>query len=151
MGVFRRYLDEKLDLARWIEAEIGKIPQLEILAPAALSILAFAVRDKGQSLAERNNATRALMKRINDKQRVNLTGTLLREVFAIRIAVLAFRLHQDRMNMLLEDLQGALAAVGPEVCRHPRSGVVQAIRRNENVARPTRRVIHSSSAGSQQL
>jgi len=114
VGVFRRYLDEKLDLARWIEAEVGKIPQLEILAPAALSILAFAVRDKGQSLAERNNATRALMKCINDKQRVNLTGTLLREVFVIRIAVLAFRLHQDRMNMLLEDLQGALAAMGPE-------------------------------------
>ena len=114
VGVFRRYLDEKLDLARWIEAEIRKIPQLEILAPATLSILAFAVRDEGQSLAERNSDTRALMRHINDKQRVNLTGTLLKDVFAIRIAVVAFRLHQERMNMLLEDLKGALAAMGAE-------------------------------------
>lgn len=110
VGVFRRYLDEKLDLARWIEAEIKNIPQLELIAPATLSILAFAVRDEGQSLAERNSATRALMQRINDKQRVNLTGTLLRDVYVIRIAISAFRLHQERMDMLLEDLLEALAA-----------------------------------------
>ena len=110
VGVFRRYLDEKLDLARWIEAKIRNIPQLELLAPATLSILAFAVRDEGQSLTERNSATRALMQRINDKQRVNLTGTLLRDVYVIRIAISAFRLHQERMDMLLEDLLGALAA-----------------------------------------
>ena len=109
VGVFRRYLDEKLDLARWIEAQIRNIPQLELVAPATLSILAFAVRDEGQSLAERNSTTRALMQRINDKQRVNLTGTLLRDVYVIRIAISAFRLHQERMDMLLEDLQEALA------------------------------------------
>jgi aromatic-L-amino-acid decarboxylase len=112
VGVFRRYLDEKLDLARWIEAEIRKLPQLELLAPATLSILAFAVRDEGQSLAERNSATRALMQRINDKQRVNLTSTMLRDVYAIRIAVSAFRTHQERMDMLLQDLLEALAAPG---------------------------------------
>jgi hypothetical protein len=66
------------------------------------------VRDEGQSLAERNSATRALMQRINDKQRVNLTGTLLRDVYVIRIAISAFRLHQERMDMLLEDLMEAL-------------------------------------------
>ncbi len=109
VGAFRDALNEKLDLARWIEAQIRNIPQLELLAPATLSILAFAVRDEGQSLAERNNATRALMKRINDKQRVNLTGTLLRDVYVIRIAISAYRLHQERMNMLLEDIKEALA------------------------------------------
>ncbi len=109
VDVFRRYLDEKLDLARWIEAEIRKIPQLELLAPATLSILAFAVQDEGQSLAERNSATRALMQRINDKQRVNLTGTLLRDVYVIRIAISSFRVHQERMDMLLEDIKAALA------------------------------------------
>jgi aromatic-L-amino-acid/L-tryptophan decarboxylase len=109
-GVFRRYLDEKLDMARWIEARIRNLPQLELLAPATLSILAFAIRDEDQSLAERNSATRALMQRINDKQRVNLTGTMLREVYAIRVAVGAFRTHQEHMDMLLEDLLEALAS-----------------------------------------
>lgn len=108
VGVFRSYLDEKLDLARWIAARIGEMPELEILAPPELSILAFAVRDTGQPLVERNAATRALMARINERQRVHLTGTMLNGIFAIRIAVVVYRAHQERMEMLLEDLSHAL-------------------------------------------
>ena len=108
IGVFRDCLDEKLDLARWVEGEIREIPQLEILAPPTLSILAFAVRDKGETLQERNLATRALMQRINAKQRVNLTGTTLHGVFAIRVAVVGYRTHRERVAMLLEDLREAL-------------------------------------------
>ena len=48
-----------------------------MLAPPALSILAFAVSDRGQPLDERNRASRALMQAINARQRVNLTGTML--------------------------------------------------------------------------
>jgi aromatic-L-amino-acid decarboxylase len=107
-GVFRQYLDEKLDLARWIEQEIRKIPQLEIAAPPELSILAFSVSEGQHSIAERNELTRRLINGINKRQRVHLTGTLLKGVFAIRIAVIVFRLHQDRMEMLLEDLQAEL-------------------------------------------
>jgi aromatic-L-amino-acid decarboxylase len=114
VSVFRRYLDEKLDLARWIEAEIRNIPQLELLAPATLSILAFALRDEGQPVAGRNNATRELMRRINVKQRVNLTGTLLNDVYAIRIAISSFRTHQERMDMLLQDLLEALDSMARE-------------------------------------
>jgi len=107
-GVFREYLDEKLDLAWWIAAQVAALQELEILAPPELSITAFAVRDRGQSLAERNAGTRALLARVNARQRVHLTGTLLNGVFAIRIAVVAFRVHQERMEMLLEDLIAAL-------------------------------------------
>ena len=107
-GVFRDYLDEKLDLTQWIAAKIAAMDELEILAPPELSIMAFAVRDRGQSLAERNAETRELMARINARQRVYLTGTLLKGVFAIRIAVIVFRAHQERMDMLLEDLTAAL-------------------------------------------
>ena len=108
VSVFRDYLDEKLDLTRWIEDQILNIPELDVLAPAELSIMAFAVKDTGQSLDERNAATRALMQRINARQRVHLTGTLLDGVFAIRICIVLFRAHQDRIEMLLEDLRAAL-------------------------------------------
>lgn len=107
-GVFRDYLDEKLDLARWIAAQIAALEELEILAPPELSITAFAVKDRGQSLRERNAQTRALLARVNARQRVHLTGTVLKGVFAIRIAVVVFRVHQERMEMLLEDLTAAL-------------------------------------------
>ncbi len=106
--VFREYLDEKLDLAQNIQHKIEQHPQLELLAPAELSILAFALNDTFDSLEQRNGATKKLMALINSKQRVMLTGTLLKGVYAIRIAVLAYRTHQERMDMLWEDLLWAL-------------------------------------------
>ena len=108
VGVFRQYLDEKLDLAAWIEKQIRQLPELEILASAELSILAFAVAAEQRSLTRRNQLTRELIKRINDQQRVHLTGTLLNGLFAIRIAVVPYRTHLDRMEMLLEDIKSAL-------------------------------------------
>ena len=108
-GVFRDYLDEKLDLARWVEGRIREIPELEILAPAELSILAFAAVCHGCPIEERNERTRRLIKLINEKNRVHLTGTVLDGLFAIRIAVVAYRTHRDRMEMLLEDLTTSLA------------------------------------------
>lgn len=109
VGVFRDYLDEKLDLAAWIENQIRQLPELEILASAELSILAFAVAPGRHSLQRRNQITRGLIERINSKQRVHLTGTLLRDVFAIRIAIVPYRTHLDRMEMLLEDIKSSLA------------------------------------------
>ncbi len=112
--VFKDYLDEKLDLAQHIQNKIEQHPQLELLAPAELSILAFALNNTYESLEQRNAATKRLMELINSKQRVMLTGTLLKGVYAIRIAVLAFRTHQERMDMLWEDLNWALEALTDE-------------------------------------
>ncbi len=109
VGVFRDYLNEKLDLTRWIEARIREQPELEILAKPELSIMAFAVRADGLSVHQRNARTRDLLARINARQRVHLTGTMLAGVFAIRIALVVFRAHQERMKMLLEDLTTSLA------------------------------------------
>jgi len=107
-GVFRQYLDEKIDLVAWIEARIRQIPGLEILAPASLSIMAFALSAGKHTVDQRNTLTRRLLEAINARQRVHLTGTVLRGVFAIRICVVPFRTHLDRMQILLEDLQAAL-------------------------------------------
>jgi aromatic-L-amino-acid decarboxylase len=109
VGVFRDYLDEKLDLARWIEQQIRQLPGLEILAPARLSILAFAVSAQQHSLQQRNQMTRKLIQRINNRQRAHLTGTMLDGLFAIRIAIVPYRTHLDRMEMLLEDIRSSLA------------------------------------------
>ncbi len=105
--VFRAYLDEKLDLARWIAGELARIPELEILAEPELSVTAFAMRGEGP-LAARNAATRRLLSLINERQRVHLTGTTLHGRFAIRVAVVAFRVHMPHMKILLEDILLAL-------------------------------------------
>ena len=47
--------------------------------------------------------------RINGSKRVYLTGTRLSGRFAIRICVLSFRTHRDRMDAGLEDIRAAAA------------------------------------------
>jgi aromatic-L-amino-acid decarboxylase len=115
IGVFRAALDEKLDLARWAADELRATPEIEILAEPALSLLAFrwvppGVAD-GEALDRRN---RRLLKKINEKNRVFLTGTLLHGRFALRICVLSFRTHHDRMAMAVEDLRTAMREVAAE-------------------------------------
>ena len=98
IDVFRQQLDEKLDLARWAADELRRIPGIEITAEPQLSIVAFRFGDK----------SRELMDRVNAKQRVMLTGTTLDGEFVVRICVVSFRTHLDRMKMCLEDIRAAV-------------------------------------------
>jgi aromatic-L-amino-acid decarboxylase len=103
---FRRNLEEKLDLALWIADRLRALPRIEILAEPELSTLAFAVRDE-----ERADAlTEALHAAVNRRGRVHLTATRLRDRrYAIRICVLSFRTHLERMQDCLEDIEAGLA------------------------------------------
>ncbi|HSS45528.1 MAG TPA: aminotransferase class I/II-fold pyridoxal phosphate-dependent enzyme [Thermoanaerobaculia bacterium] len=103
--VFRRSLEEKLDLALWATDELRKIPGIEILAEPQLSIVAFRLRREGLEDAALNQLNRDLMDRVNAGKRVYLTGTTLGDRFAIRICVLSFRTHLDRMREGLEDIR----------------------------------------------
>ena len=79
----------------------------QILAEPQLSALAFRLNPGGLPTEELNRLNRSLMKRINARKRVLLTGTLLRGQFVIRICVLSFRTHRDRMILCLEDIREA--------------------------------------------
>ena len=53
---------------------------------------------------------RELLNRINAKKRVMLTPTVLGEIFVLRICIVSFRTHRDRIDMCLEDIRDAVAA-----------------------------------------
>jgi aromatic-L-amino-acid/L-tryptophan decarboxylase len=106
-GVFRAALDEKLDLARWAADALRATPGLEIVAAPELSLLAF--RASGASDEEGDARSRRLLAKVNEKQRVLLTGAVVRGRFVIRICVLSFRTHRDRMEAAIEDVRAALA------------------------------------------
>ena len=112
-GPFRRNLDEKLDLTRWIAERLRALDGIEILAEPQLSTLAFAVEagpgTGAGAAAEANRRTEELLAAILRRGRVHLTATSLRGRFAIRICVLSFRTHLDRMEACLEDIEAALA------------------------------------------
>jgi aromatic-L-amino-acid/L-tryptophan decarboxylase len=107
IGPFRRNLDEKLDLALWAAEDLRKIPGIEILAEPQLSILAFRLRRPGLDEEALNALNREVLARVNARNRVHLTGTMLGGHFAIRICVLSFRTHRDRMEQALADIRAA--------------------------------------------
>jgi aromatic-L-amino-acid/L-tryptophan decarboxylase len=112
IGPFRRNLEEKLELTRWAANELRQIPGVEILAEPQLSILAFAWTREGFGVEAANDLNRRILARINARRRAYLTGTMLSGRFAIRICVLSFRTHRDRMEEAMEDIRAALREAG---------------------------------------
>jgi aromatic-L-amino-acid decarboxylase len=111
IGPFRANLEEKLELARAASASLREIQNVEILAEPQLSIVAFRLRPPGRDEAALDRLNRRLLERINSRRRVFLTGTLLSGRFAIRICVLSFRTHRDRIEQGLEDIRAAVREV----------------------------------------
>jgi aromatic-L-amino-acid decarboxylase len=107
ISAFRSALQEKLDLARLATSTLRTIAGIEILAEPQLSILAFRLVRPGLEGEALDELNRRLLERINARRRVFLTSTLLRGRFAIRICVLSFRTHRDRLEEGLEHIRAA--------------------------------------------
>ena len=116
LGAFRAALDEKLDLAELAWREIETLEHMEIVARPQLSIVAFRLAPPGLDLEATNELNRDFLERINARRRVFLTATTLDGRFVLRICVLSFRTHRERMEQGLEDIRTAhaevLAAIG---------------------------------------
>jgi len=111
-GPFRRALEEKLELARWIARELRSIEHVRIVADPELSLLAFRVEPAGADPAPADRLdrlNRSVIERVNRRQRTFLTGTRVGRRFVIRICVLSVRTHRETMEAALEDIRSAIA------------------------------------------
>ncbi len=108
-GAFRRNLDEKLDLTEFATSELRRMPGIEIVAEPQLSVVAFRLVRAGLNSAELNVLNRSFLAGINSRRRVYLTSTMLGDRFVIRICVLSFRTHRDRVRAALDDIRSAVA------------------------------------------
>jgi aromatic-L-amino-acid decarboxylase len=104
---FRRNLEEKLELTRWATQQLRQIDGIEILAEPQLSIVAFRLRPPGLDDRSLNELNRRFLSLVNGRKRVYLTGTMLGERFALRICVVSFRTHLERMQLAMEDIRAA--------------------------------------------
>ena len=100
IGPFREQLDEKLDLIEYAHEELRKIEGIEIVAEPQLTIVGFrhATLDNGK-----------LLERINARKRVMLTPATLGGRLVIRICIVSFRTHRDRVEQCIEDIRAAIA------------------------------------------
>jgi aromatic-L-amino-acid decarboxylase len=112
--LFRRQLEEKLDLTAWAASELHKIEGIEVVAEPQLSIVGFRLLKPGADLDALNHD---LIARINARQRVMLTGAVVDGKFVIRICVVSHRTHRDRMEMCIEDIRAAVDEIRSAECR----------------------------------
>ncbi len=113
VDVFRRALDEKLDLTHACADALRGLPGVELVAAPQLSLLAFRHVPAGAEdgpMLDAHNAR--LLAAINRRGRVYLTPTVAAGRYVIRSCVLSFRTHRDRVDAALEDIAAALAEVG---------------------------------------
>jgi aromatic-L-amino-acid decarboxylase len=109
---FTKSLDEKLNLARWAAEQLRSVDGIEIVAEPQLSTVAFRFSRPGLSSDALNDLNRDFIARVNSRQRVYLTGTMLAGRFTPRICVLSFRTHMDRMEQCIADIRQAARALG---------------------------------------
>lgn len=101
LGAFREQLAEKLALARWAWERLRDEPLLEPLDEPQLSVVALRGRPpRGDADA----FTAELMRRVNARRRVFLSSTSVGGRAVIRLCVLSFRSHHDRVQEAVEAL-----------------------------------------------
>jgi aromatic-L-amino-acid decarboxylase len=116
---FRDALEEKLALAQrcveGLDQRIAAGAPLELVARPQLSTVAFRLRRReGESIDEWNGRNVALLDAINRRGRAFLSSTELpvadgESAVTLRVCVVSFRTHRERIDALLEDLDLALA------------------------------------------
>ena len=92
---FREALDEKLDLAEEAFDALRRVPGLEVPWRPDLSIVAFRCRPDG--FADPEAATRAVLAAVNASGRVFLSSTVVAGRLTLRLCILSFRTHRDRV------------------------------------------------------
>jgi aromatic-L-amino-acid decarboxylase len=108
LAAFREQLAEKLSLARWAHDALGEDPRFEMLDPPQLSIVAFRLRGRAE---DEDRLGPELLRRVNERRRVFLSSTVVRGRYALRICVLSFRTHQDRVREAVSALREEAAAL----------------------------------------
>jgi len=107
---FREYLDEKLDLARWLVGRLRSVESVEVIAEPQLSVVVFRVVKANATIGDIAELNQRIIQRINARGRVHVAETNVKGRYAIRICVLSFRAHRRQLEMLLEDLGEAISA-----------------------------------------
>ena len=111
LQAFADALDEKMDLARFAADELRQMADVQIVAEPALSLLAFRIERSDLSLQQLNQLNQSWIDAVNRRGNVYLTGTWLDGKFTLRICVLCFRTHRDRVEQMMDDLRTTAASL----------------------------------------
>lgn len=101
---FRACLEEKLLLAKYLHAELGKIG-FETGSLPELSVVTYRyVPSEGDA----NEFNKKIVEEVQKDGRVFISSTMLDGVYTLRAAILSFRTHLQTADLLLEILKNAV-------------------------------------------
>ena len=95
-------------LTRWAYDQLKDDPRFEILDEPQLSVIAFRLK---ADAVDSDRLNEELMNRVNRRGRVFLSSTRLDGRYTIRLCVLSFRTHMDRVRDAVEALQAEAAKI----------------------------------------
>jgi aromatic-L-amino-acid decarboxylase len=107
VDTFVTALDEKLDVARDVYAQLSAVPELEVPWTPDLSLVAFRLRDGSDADTEQ------LMERLHASGRVWLSSAPIRGRTYLRVCVLSHRSRPQRLHELVELVREAVRDRGP--------------------------------------
>jgi len=95
LGAFKDAIEEKIELTRWAWEQLREDTRFEIVDEPQLSVIAFRLKGEGPAADHLNEE---LQRKVNARGRVFLSSTRLDGRYVIRLCVLSFRTHQDRVR-----------------------------------------------------
>ncbi len=95
LRAFKEQIQEKLDLALWAYDELKDDPFFEMLDEPQLSIVAFTARPRG---GDPDAFGAEVLRRVNARRRVFLSSSTIGGRYVLRICVLSFRTHAERVR-----------------------------------------------------
>jgi aromatic-L-amino-acid decarboxylase len=108
VDAFKDAIEEKLMLTRWAYDRLRNDSRFEILDEPQLSVVAFRLKGEGPASDQLNEE---LQRRVNARGRVFLSSTRLDGRYVIRLCVLSFRTHMDRVRDAVEAIEAEAAEV----------------------------------------
>ncbi len=105
---FRAAIAEKRALAVDAAARVSQLPHVVMDAQPELSLFPFHVTWAGATLAQEDEATRAVMDETSRRGRVMVSGAVAGGRYIGRVCVLSFRTHAPQIDHLVEDLAAAI-------------------------------------------
>lgn len=99
LDAFKDAIEEKLMLTRWAFDRLRTDSRFEVIDEPQLSVVAFRLKGEGPASDKLNEE---LQQRVNARGRVFLSSTRLDGRYVIRLCVLSFRTHMDRVRDAVE-------------------------------------------------
>ncbi len=101
VGVFSEYLNEKLQLARYLYGQLQKLG-FNVLCEPELSVVVFRYE---VGPGGHDTLNKAILEALLKDGRVFISSTILQGRYTLRAAILSFRTHKKEVDVLLELLQ----------------------------------------------